>query len=104
MQHRRVFRPIQRAEICAEFADALIAIDFQVEHFHHERVTRLRAVDVKRPGERIVAFHQRHRVARLLDRVAETVERICIENICRLQDARPAAPSRRHISRCRSSR
>src|SRR5580698_3613924 len=85
MQHRRVFRTIERSEVRAEFPDSLVSVHFQIEYLHHKRVSRLRAIDVKRPREGIVPLDQRHRVARLLDCIAETIQRICVEDICRFQ-------------------
>ena len=53
----------------------------EIEDLHRERVARLRSFDEKRTGQRIVPTHHAQRVARLLDRVAEAVERVGVENV-----------------------
>ena len=56
-QHRRVVGRVERAKTRGEASQALIAVHLQVENLHRQRVARLRSLDVKRPGQRIVALH-----------------------------------------------
>src|SRR5258707_15667464 len=84
-QNGSVMCGIRRAESRRECADALIAVDLQIENVHDERVAGLCAFDEKRSGERIVAFYKRERVAGFLQSVAETVERIRFQDIAGFQ-------------------
>src|SRR5579864_1492710 len=78
-------RGVGRAESRRKRTHALVAVHLQIENVHDEGVAGLRAFNIKRSGERIVAFYEGERVAGLLQRVAKTVERICFQNISRLQ-------------------
>ena len=93
MQHRRVVGLIQRSKARRKCSDALIAVHFKIENLYRQSVARLRALNIKRPGKRIVALGHAERVPRLLDGIAETVERIGVENVARFQPG-----DRRHRS------
>ena len=84
VEHRRVVRRVERAESRRERPDALVAVHGQVEDLHHERVARLRPLDVERSGQRVVPLDLGQRVARLLDHVAEAVERLRVDDVARL--------------------
>src|SRR5579859_6064899 len=73
------------AETRRKRAHALVAVHLQIENVHDEGVTGLSTFNKKGASERIVAFYEGERVAGLLQRVAKTIERICFQNISRLQ-------------------
>jgi hypothetical protein len=54
IQHRRVVGGVDGTETGSERADALIAIDLDLQELHFERIACFCAVDVKRSGQRIV--------------------------------------------------
>src|SRR5882724_2566034 len=85
MQHRRVIRFVERRESWRESAEALIAINLQIQYVNDKGVARLRAFDEKRPGQRIIALHERLRVSGLLDGISKTIERVSLQNISRAQ-------------------
>ena len=85
VEHRRVVGLVERAKAGSERADAGVAIDLQIENFDSERVAGLGAFQVKRPGERVIAFYHAERVAWLFDGVAEAVEGIGVEYVSGLQ-------------------
>src|SRR6266403_106783 len=85
MQHRRVIRLVERPESWRESAEALIAINLQVENVDDQCVAWFGAFDKKRPGERIIALHERLRVSGFLDGISKTIERVSLQNIPRAQ-------------------
>src|ERR1019366_1549440 len=85
MQHGRVVSLVDGAEPRSERAHASVAIDFEIENFDGERVSGLCSLDEKWPGQRIVAFGHAERVPGLLERVPETVQRVGVKDIARLQ-------------------
>src|ERR1022692_1906075 len=85
MQHGRVVGFIQRSETGCKCSNALIAAYLKVENIHHQSVSRFCALNIKGPGKRIVALSHAERVPRLLDGIAEAVERIGVENVPRSQ-------------------
>ena len=84
VEHRRVIGRVERAEARRERPDALVAVDRQIQDLHHERVARLRALHVERPGQGVVPLHLCERVTRLLDDVAKAVERLRVDDVARL--------------------
>src|SRR6059036_2364383 len=85
MQHSRVVGGSQRAEARHNGADSLITIDLQIQNFHRQRVPHHGPFDVKRAGQRVISFDQAELVSRLLNGVAERIQRVRLENITRLQ-------------------
>ena len=85
IEHRRVLARVDRAESRADRAHAQVAIHLEVENLHGQRISRLRALDVERPGERVIPVNHAERIGRLLDRIAEAVERIGVENVSRFK-------------------
>src|SRR5579864_2575692 len=85
MQHGSVVGLVDRAESGSERAHARVAVYLQIEDLYRQRVSGLRALHVKRPGQRIVSRGHAERVARLLQPVAKAVQRIGIQNVTRLQ-------------------
>ena len=85
MQHGRVVGFIEGAESWSECADAGVAVDLQIENLDGERVARFRAFDKEWASEGIVALHHAECVAGLFEDVAETIERVGIENVAGLQ-------------------
>ena len=98
VEHRRVARRVERAESRRQRADALVRIDDELEDLDDERVAGLGAGNRERAGERVVALHHRHRVAGLLDDVAECVERFRLQDVARLERCHRRALWRRRIS------
>ncbi len=78
-EHRRVVGGIGGAETGREGADALVAVDGEIEDVDDEGVARLGAVDEEGAGEGIIDFDVGERVARFLQGVAETVEGVGVE-------------------------
>ena len=85
LQHRRVLRGIDRSEPWRERTHAVLAVHLQIENPYRQRISRFRAFDEKRPCQRIVPLRHVERIARLLQPVAETVERVRVENVPRFQ-------------------
>jgi hypothetical protein len=85
MQHRRVVSVVDRSESRSKGTDTRIAINLQVKNFDGEGISGLGTLDVKRARERIVAFCHAEPVAGFLDGVAETVERVGVENVTGVQ-------------------
>ncbi len=85
MQHGRVVGLIEGAEAGSEGADAGIAIDIERENLDGERVARLRAFNEKWAGQGIIALDHAEGVAGLAEDVAETIERVGIEDVAGLQ-------------------
>ena len=85
MQHGGVVGCVERAEARAERADALIAVDLEVENLDGEGVARLRAFDVKGTRERVVPRSHAERVAGFLNGVAEAVEGVGVEDVSGLE-------------------
>ena len=79
-EHGRVVSGIGGAETGAESADALFAVDLEIEDVDDEGVAGLGAVDEERTGERIVDLNVGEGVAGLLECVAEAVEGIGFED------------------------
>src|SRR5260370_40168770 len=77
-------RGVCRAEAWTERPDALFAIHLQIQDVNDQRVAGLRAVDIERTGQWVVSFDQRKRISRLLQRIAETIERVGLQNIAGL--------------------
>src|SRR5713226_1609289 len=85
MEHRRVIGFVEGPEAWRERADALIAVNLQVQNVDNQRVAGFRAFDEKRAGERIVSLDERKSIARILNRVAKTIQRVRFQNIPRTQ-------------------
>ncbi len=74
-------RGIDGAKTRRKRADTLLAIHLQVEDVNNEGIAGLCTFYIKRTRKRIVAFNEGHAVAGFLQRVAEAVERIGLENV-----------------------
>ncbi len=48
---------------------------------NNQRVARLRPFDIERTGKRVITFDERKGITGLLQRVAETIERVRVENV-----------------------
>src|SRR5262249_11977638 len=66
IEHGRVLARIDSSKTGSNCANAEIPAHLQIENLDCKRVSDLRALYVKRPGERIVAFGHAERVSRLL--------------------------------------
>src|SRR5215831_13550765 len=85
VKHGRVIGGVDRAKTGRERADALIAIDLDFKNFYRQRIARLRAIDEKRPSQRIVSGSHAKSVAWLLDGVAEAIHRVGLKDVSGLQ-------------------
>ena len=79
-EHWRVVRGIDRAEARRKRAHTLFAVHLQIQNVDHERTAGFRPFDIERARERIVSLDERKAVAGLLQRVAEAVQRVRLEN------------------------
>src|SRR6266481_9979242 len=52
---------------------------------NNQRVPGFRTFDVERTGKRIISFDEHKGIARLLQRIAETVQRVRVEDIAGLE-------------------
>jgi len=57
----------------------------QIKNVNGQSVAWFRAFDVKRAGERVVAFHHRKGVARFLKRIAKAIQGVRVEDIPRFE-------------------
>src|SRR5262249_33535259 len=73
MQHRRVVGRIESTETWRKGADALVAVDLQVENVNGECIAWFGVIDEERTGKRIIALRECERVPRLLYCVTETI-------------------------------
>ncbi len=94
-EHGRVVGGIGGAKAGAECADALFAVDGEIEDVDDEGVAGFGAIDEEGAGERIVDFNVGERIAGLLEGVAETVERVGFERCCQASDGRRVRQGRR---------
>ena len=85
LQHRRVFGRIDRPESRRERAHTHVPIHLQIENLHSQSVPRLRALDIKRTGQRIVPLRHVERVSGLLQTIAEAVQRVGVEDVAGFQ-------------------
>ena len=85
LEHRRVVRGADRSEAGREGTDASVSVDLEIEDLDGERVSGLRALNVERTRQRIVALGHAHGVAGLFDAIAETVERVGVEDVSGFQ-------------------
>jgi hypothetical protein len=81
VEHGCVAGGIQRAETGRQRPHAKIAVHSQVQKMDDQRIARFGAINVKRAGERVIALHQRERIAGLADGIAEGVERIRLQDV-----------------------
>jgi len=59
----------------------LLAIDLQIEDMNDQRVAGFRTFDIERTGERVISFDERKGIARYLQRVAESVQGVRMEDV-----------------------
>src|SRR5262249_31345078 len=79
VEHGRVVGGIDGAEAGSERADALVAVNLDIENLHGQRVTGLCAFNKERAAQRIVTGRHAERVAGFSDGVAETIEGVGLE-------------------------
>ena len=72
-------------EAGAKSADALLAVDFEIEDVDDQGVAGLRTIEEERAGEGIVNSDIGKRIAGLLQGIAETIEGIGFEEVARLE-------------------
>ena len=84
-EHGCVVSGIGGAKSGAEGADALVAVNLKIQDVDDESVAGLGAVDEEGAGERIIDLDVGERVARFLERVAETVKGIGFEDVAGLE-------------------
>src|SRR5439155_23517478 len=73
-EYWRIVRRVRCSESRAKCPNALFALYLQIQNVNDQRVSRLGSLHKKRPGQRIISFHQRERVSRPLQRIAKTVK------------------------------
>src|SRR5579863_6196960 len=81
MDHRRIESLIERSKPRSKCANTLRGVHIHLEKFNCKSVARLRSLDIKGSAQRVVAFYEGERVARLLNRIAKRVHRVRFKNV-----------------------